>query len=191
MTSGGTLAEEFFHSGASDVGAARIIRIRNEEDARLGLHRSGHRLEIVGIVLQGNRCERRAVSQARELVDDERRLGEHHVIGRRGVRPHQEVEQLVRSVAVNDLTHLDAMKLCQFLAKCVRGRIRVTVDLRDGAPRRLHGSRARPERVFVRRELDGVGHPELPSQLFHWLPRFVGGEHLDGRGDAGSHRRRA
>ena len=75
----------------------------------------------------------------------------------------------------------DAVPLGERLVQPIRAAVGVAVQVAGRALERLAGGGERPERPFVRRELDDAVEPELALALLDRLPRLVRRQRADAR----------
>ena len=141
-----------------EVGARRVVRVREEHDAGLLVHGGAHGLEVV-VVGRGrhvdfdNLCVHR---HRGELVDGEAVLA-HDGFGA-GAEEYlgNHVQKFVAAVTHGNLFALHAAELCNLSDEVVAAAIRVEVDFFQGLAGFSHAFRARAKRVLVAREFVDV-----------------------------------
>ena len=138
-----------------EVGARRVVRVREEHDAGLLVHGGAHGLEVV-VVGRGRHVDfdnLRVHRHGGELVDGKTVLA-HHGFGA-GAEEHlgNHVQEFVAAVTHSNLFALHATELSNLSDEVVAAAIRVEVHFFQSLAGLFHALRARAERVFVTREL--------------------------------------
>ena len=156
-----------------------LFGIGQEDEARARRHRLGHGLEVVGEVAQRDHARRRRHRLHDHAVDDEGLVGHHRLVARPEEGAHDELDDLVRAVADEDVVRRHAVPLGQAPAEIEGGAVRVEMDGAERVGHRRHRPRRRAERVLVRGELDRARDAELALHLLDRLARRIRRERPD------------
>ncbi len=138
-----------------EVGARRVVRVREEHDAGLLVHGGAHGLEVV--VVGGGRHvdfnNLRVHRHSGEFVDGEGVLAHHGFAALAEEHLGDHVQELVAAVTHGNLFALHAAELCNLSDEVVAAAVRVKVHFFQGLAGLFHALRARAYGVFVTREL--------------------------------------
>ena len=167
------LRDERLDLRAADPGAGRVVRVRDEHDARARPDRRQHRRQVVPVVPRRHLDALRAPRVRRERVDGERVLRVDRLVAGRQERLRDELEHVVAAVAEHEALGRDAVALRERRTQREAVAVGIARDVgRRRRDRREH-LRARAARVLVRRELDDARRVErkLAGEL---LDRLAG-----------------
>ncbi len=145
--------DERFDHRTREPGSRRIVRIRDEHDARLRRHRGAHRVEVVAVILRRHFDAERAARLRGERIDDERVLRIDGVIApaQEGVR--RELEHVVAAVAEHDPFPRHAKSSGERRLERMTVAVGITGDFGCRFRNRGERPRAWAARILVRREL--------------------------------------
>ena len=93
----------------------------------------------------------------------------------------QNLQNLVRSVAEDEISRLQPMMFGQRVFEIKTPAVGVTVQFPDGVVHGFHRLGRWPQGVFVRGHLDGIGDAEFAFEFFHRLSRLVDDDVRNGR----------
>ena len=143
-------------------------------------------LEIEPIVAQRNAHGHAAELEGVEHVARKRRPAGDRLVARIERDHGQVADHRIRPRADRDVLEADAVPLRERVSEPPGPAVRIPVKLERRARDRLPGSRKRPERALVGRELDDALEPLLALDFLYGLAGLVGNEPGDGTAD---HRR--
>ena len=97
------------------------------------------------------------------------------------IKKPEQVEHLDRARRRKHPLDANLMMRRDFRPQLVTRAVGVAIQLGQRRLNRLDRARRRPERILVRRQLDGIDDSELALQLLDRLARLVGSKRGDGR----------
>jgi hypothetical protein len=171
-------ARQFLAAGG---GAGGIVRIGDEDDARVGRDGGQHRVEVVGMIFRRHDDEFRAEQGGHDGINRKAVLRRRRALPRRRActteqRVPDHFDDFIGAVAEDEVGRRHAEFGGQLLFQVKRVAVGVKVHLLE---RLAHGGQTqarRAERVFVRRELDDAGGVQAefagdfldgPARLIH------------------------
>ena len=165
---------------AARGGAGGVVRIGDEDDARVGRDGGQHRVEVVGMIFRRHDDEFRAeqgghdgINRKAVLRHDDFRHGRGAIATEQRVPDH--FDDFIGAVAEDEVGRRHAEFGGELLFQVKRVAVGVKVHLLE---RLAHGGQTqarRAERVFVRRELDdAVGvQAEFARDFFDWAAGLI------------------
>ncbi len=138
----------------------------------------GQRRQIVVPVAVGNRAILHAARSRQHLETDERRLGGEHLVFVAQERADDVGHDAFRPAAGDDVFHLEIELARQHFAQ-VEPAVGIEIELRAAVPHGFDRQRRRAQRVFVRRQLNGVRDPVGALDIFGAAAGLVGVERRD------------
>ena len=140
-----------------EPGAGRVVRVGEEDELRARESELAERVEVVVEARLHRRLdERAAVRLGGELVGDEALRARQHLLAVEDEGPDEQLDELVRAVADEDLLGRDAELRGERVPEEERGAVRVEVDLRGRLARGGERERRGAEGVLVGGELRDV-----------------------------------
>ena len=161
------------------MGPGRVVGVGEEDDPGARRDRLGDRLQVVREVPQRHGTRHPAGRLHHQPIDHERLVGHHRLIAHADEGADDELDDLVRAVADDDLVGGHAQALRQ-AALQVEGRaVRVAVQVPERGRDRGQRLGRRTERVLVGGELDGAVDPEVALELLDRHARRIRRERPD------------
>ena len=131
--------------------------------------------EIVAVVHQRHLDRLRPEHERDQLVDDKRRRRHDDLVARPQQRMAEQLDDLVRAVAHDELVRAEPFDLRQLLPQRKAPAVRVKLPLHQRLLRRRQRARRGPERVFIRGQLDEARRvePELARDILNRLAGLI------------------
>ncbi len=161
--------------------SGRIVGVADVDELRLLRDRVEQCIEVVAQRSQRHPVHDGALLGGVDHVARERRPATHDFVAGVEDRLAEHVDAAVGTGADHNLTDIDKVALRQRFVKAVRAAIGIAVQLACGAFQRLAGGVKRPERPFVRRELDDAVETVFALAFLDRFPRLVGRQRCDAR----------
>ena len=158
----------------------RVVRQADVDDLRPRADGVEHGVEVVAAVPQLDRARDGAELARVDRVARERRPAADDLIAGVEYRLAEAVDEPVRTGTDGDLLEAQVEPFRERRAQAIGAAVGVAVQLVGATLDRLARPRERPERPFVRRQLDDALEPELALDLLDRLPRLVRDEVVDG-----------
>ena len=156
-------------------GTRRVVRVGDKHEASAISNRYGHGVQIVPPFPGRHRHTPGTDGLCYQGVDSERVLGENHFGICIGETTGNDFQYIVGAVTKGNLIHPDVQTLRKRLLQVESVAIGIQTKLGEGLPRGRQRFFARPQRVFVARQLDDLCRIEakLTGQLFNRLARLI------------------
>ena len=126
------------------------------------------------MVLQGHHHANPPRGLDDHRVHDERRVRDHRLLARAQEGPHDELDELVRAVAHDELVGGEAVAAGEGDPEVVGAAVRIPVEVRQGVGDGLEDALRGRQGVLVGGELDDIREAELALELLDGLARLVG-----------------
>ena len=149
----------------------RVVRVADVGELCARRDRLQHRLQVVALVLQRHRRRSGAELLGVDHVARERGPAADNLVARIEDSLRKAVDEPVGAGPDGDLVEANVVEVGESGPQPIGATVRVAVQLGGAAGDRLERRRERPERTFVRRELDDSLETEL---TLHLLDRLAG-----------------
>ncbi len=142
------------HLVERNVGAGRVVRVRQKHDFGALGHLGEDRIHVGGEILLGRDDGRRARAERRDRIDQKAVRGVDRLVAVLQVRARKEIEQIVGAGAAHQPIRIEAERSPDRLAQFGRGAIRVILQMPADRVVGFDRMRTCAERRLVRRELE-------------------------------------
>ena len=152
-----------------------IVGIGQKEGLRLGSDRGKHGIKVGGKAGIGHLHRVGSEELGHELVDRKGMTGHHDLVTRTKEGMADKLDDLVGTVAKNDVFAGKAEPLRDRTAKLVAAPVWIEVGSLQGATHRLQSLGRRPERILIGSKLDDLllAETKVAGQFLNRLARFV------------------
>ncbi len=177
--------QKLLDSFLRNVSPRRVVGVVDDHDASVTLHRLRHERELMHQVPVCRNCGAAHVVRCCDnRIHAKSRTTEDHVMLGRHECAHDELDEFIGAIAVNDLGQGHLMGLSDGAPQAMAGAVGVPVHMSQSGSRGRNGGRTRTQSALIAGELDDVGKAALTGELFDRFTALVGHE----RGNTLSHR---